>query len=76
MGLRNLISGIRLTIPVEMIQKAIAGAFRGPDTIVVRKGAKYALAGEWWIVAGIDEKGIRLEPLEMTAKVVEERRGE
>lgn len=71
MGLGKFLTGIKLTIPLETIQKAIAGTFEGAGIVRIKKGAKYALAGEWWIVAGIDEKGIRLEPLELKTKIVE-----
>lgn len=71
MGLKGLFTGIRLTVPVEMIAKAVAGAFHGPDEVKLRLGAKYALAGAWWRVAGIDEVSIRLVPLEKKTKVVE-----
>ena len=71
MGLKDFITGIRLTIPVETVAKALAGTFKGSGEVKLRLGAKYALAGEWWIVAGIDSKGIRLEPQELTTKVVE-----
>jgi len=69
--MRKFLAGIKLTIPIETIQKAFAGAFQGPDMVCIKMGAKYALAGEWWSVAGIDEKGIRLEPLEARTRVVE-----
>ena len=76
MRLMGLISGIRLTIPVETPQRALAGAFRGPGRVRLRVGGKYALAGEWWAIKAIDEKGIRLEPVDLLLKITEEKRHE
>lgn len=71
MSLRKLIAGFRITVPIEAIQKALAGTFAASDEVQLRKGARYALAGEWWIITAIDPKGIRLEPMEQSTKVKE-----
>lgn len=72
MGLKDFLAGIKITVPIETIQKAIAGTFQGPGIVRVKKGAKYALAGEWWRVAGITEKALTLEPLDASTRIVEE----
>lgn len=71
MGLKDFVSGIKLTVPIETLQKAIAGTFKGAGVVEIKRGAKYALAGEWWRVAGITERSLMLEPIDPATKVKE-----
>lgn len=74
MGLKDLITGIRVTIPVEMIATTLARTQKASGEVRIRQGAIYALAGELWLVQDVDPKGIRLMPRELTTMVVEEKR--
>jgi len=71
MNLNGLIRGIKVTIPIEAIQRAFAGAFGRGGTLALKTGAKYALAGEWWRISGITAKGVNLEPVDPTLKITE-----
>ena len=71
MNLNGLIRGIKVTIPIESIQRAICGAFSGGGGVTLRMGAKYALAGAWWRISGIMDKGVNLEPVDPTLKITE-----
>jgi hypothetical protein len=68
----KLFSGIKLTIPLEWIAKMTASTFNVEGSISISKGAKYPLAGEWWVVSEVDSKGIRLEPADKSVKIREE----
>jgi hypothetical protein len=74
MALKDFITGIKVTIPIEAIATAIAARGKAAGEVKIRKGAQYALAGELWIVQDVDPKGIRLMPRELTTMVVEEKR--
>lgn len=71
MNLGGMIKGITVTIPIEAIQRAIAGTFAGGGTLAIKMGAKYALAGEWWRISAITERGVNLEPMNPMLKITE-----